>query len=63
MASLVKKVVPEARITVLPGDGGEPLTLPQDNSPFCEATGFRLRYSLEEGVRKTVEFFRARSSE
>ena len=62
MAELVKRVVPEARITVLPGDGGEPLTLPQDNTPFREATGFQLRYSLEDGVRKTVEFFRHRTA-
>ena len=58
MAEIVKQVVPDARITVLPGDGGEPITLPQDNTPFCEATGFQLAYSLEDGVRKTVEFFR-----
>ncbi len=59
MAAIVKRLVPEAELTVLPGDGGEPLTLPQDNGPFCQVTGFQLRYSLEDGVRKTVEFFRS----
>ncbi|MCC7104844.1 MAG: NAD(P)-dependent oxidoreductase [Chloroflexi bacterium] len=58
MAELVRKVVPDSRITVLPGDSGEPLTLPSDSSPFAEATGFQLQYSLEDGVRKTIEFFR-----
>ena len=53
-----KRLVPEAQITVLAGDAGEPLTLPQDNTPFRQATGFELRYSLEDGVRKTIEFFR-----
>lgn len=58
MAEIVTRVIPDARITVEPGDGGEPLTLPQDNTPFREATGFELRYSLEDGVRATVDFFR-----
>ena len=58
MAEIIRRVVPDAPITVLPGDGGEPITLPQDSSAFCEATGFQLHHSLEDGVRKTVEFFR-----
>ncbi len=58
LAELVRKVIPEAEIAVGAGDGGEPVTLPIDNSTLSRATGFRLEVSMEEGVRRTAEFFR-----
>ncbi len=62
MAEIARKVVPEARITVLEGDGGEPVTLPIDNSGLSRATGFQLEYSLEDGVRATIDFYRRQQS-
>lgn len=58
MAEIVKHVQPDAQIEVLSGDGGEPLTLSWDTRPFEQITGYKLRFSLEDGVRRTIEFFR-----
>jgi nucleoside-diphosphate-sugar epimerase len=62
MAEIVRRVIPDAQITVLPGDGGEPVTLPFDNSTFCRLTGFRLEVSLEEGIRRSLAAFQEQTA-
>ncbi len=62
MVEMVRRALPGAKINVLPGDAGEPRTLPIDNSNFSRITGFRLQFSLEDGVRRSVEYFKQQAS-
>jgi nucleoside-diphosphate-sugar epimerase len=58
LAEITRRVAPGAEITVGPGDDGEPITLPVDNSGLSKATGFKMEVSLEEAIRRTMEHFR-----
>ena len=58
LAEITRRLVPGAEITVGPGDDGEPITLPVDNSGLSKATGFKMEVSLEEAIRRTMAHLR-----
>ena len=56
-AEYVKELLPEADITVLPGDfAGDPVEF--DSTPIEEEVGYRPEWTLERGIKETINSVR-----
>jgi len=48
------------KVGALPYGASEPMHLLADNTKLREGTGWKPRYSLDEGLRQTIEWWKSR---